>query len=78
MNEFFVFFGPIAPLAMVSGPPAYIFNRAGMLVDWSGDIGEDPRFAESWKDLPEEEITIEKADLILRNNLPNHPEVPRP
>lgn len=70
-NEYFIFFGPIAPLALVSGPPAYIFDKKGMMVDWSGDIGEDSRFAKVWKDLPEKEITIEQADSILRTTKSN-------
>ena len=31
-----------------SGPPGYVFDRSGKLVDWSTDIGDDPRFREKW------------------------------
>ena len=33
---------------MRSGPPAYVFDRGGRLVDWSRDVGDDPTFSEKW------------------------------
>jgi hypothetical protein len=32
-----------------SGPSAYVFDRSGRLVDWSPDIGDDPKFDEKWQ-----------------------------
>jgi hypothetical protein len=31
-----------------SGPAGYVFDRSGRLVDWSSDIGDDPRFRDKW------------------------------
>jgi hypothetical protein len=31
-----------------SGPSAYVFDRSGKLVDWSGDMGDDPQFYGKW------------------------------
>lgn len=31
-----------------SGPSGYVFDRSGRLVDWSSNIGDDPRFRDKW------------------------------
>jgi hypothetical protein len=31
-----------------SGPSGYVFDRSGRLLDWSSDIGDDPRFRNKW------------------------------
>lgn len=31
-------------LALPSGPPAYVFDESGALVDWCGDLGDSPSF----------------------------------
>ncbi len=31
-----------------SGPSGYVFDRSGRLLDWSLDIGDDPRFRDKW------------------------------
>ena len=33
---------------LASGPSGYVFDRAGRLVDWSSDVGDDPRFRDRW------------------------------
>jgi hypothetical protein len=33
---------------LASGPPAYVFDPAGRLVDWSRDIGDDAAFNGRW------------------------------
>jgi hypothetical protein len=35
-------------LSLPSGPPAYIFNENGVLVDWSRDVGDNPSFGNRW------------------------------
>jgi hypothetical protein len=41
--------GPPQPLmALPSGPPAYVFDEAGALVDWTSDVGDDSTFSERW------------------------------
>lgn len=44
--------------ALPSGPPIYIFDRAGTLVDWTPDSGEDPDFGRAWSSDAEVEIGI--------------------
>jgi hypothetical protein len=41
-------YGPSAGL-LASGPSAYVFDDTGQLVDWSADIGDNPRFELRWK-----------------------------
>ena len=44
-----VAYGPkSSPLLLSSGPSAYVFDRAGRLVDWSPDIGDDSAFDGTW------------------------------
>jgi hypothetical protein len=38
-------------LALPSGPPAYIFDSSGDLVDWTPDLGDDPKFHSKWSGL---------------------------
>jgi hypothetical protein len=48
-SEFIEFHGPLQPkAALPSGPPAYVFDETGSLVDWTSDLGDDPRFRERW------------------------------
>jgi hypothetical protein len=42
-------YGPMSSwLLLSSGPSACVFDDTGRLVDWSSDIGDDPRFDEKW------------------------------
>jgi hypothetical protein len=34
-----------------SGPPVYLFDASGNLVDWSADEGDDPEFHRRWPNL---------------------------
>ena len=41
--------GPWPPFYLIpSGPPVYIFDEAGVLVDWTSDVGDDPDFSRTW------------------------------
>ena len=40
--------GPVKAIFLPSGPPVYVFDSAGLLVDWSRDSGDDPEFREKW------------------------------
>jgi hypothetical protein len=42
---------PNEGLSLPSGPPAYIFNKSGNLVDWTGDLGEASDFLRKWGNL---------------------------
>jgi len=42
-------YGPSSWLLLSSGPSAYVFDDTGRLVDWSSDVGDDPRFVERWR-----------------------------
>ena len=37
-----------ALLTLPSGPPVYVFDTSGKLLDWTADSGDDPRFVERW------------------------------
>lgn len=41
----------LLPLNPPSGPPAYIFDEPGALVDWCRDLGDNPSFARKWGNL---------------------------
>ena len=42
-------YGPMSSwLLFSSGPSACVFDDKGRLVDWSSDIGDDPRFDQRW------------------------------
>jgi hypothetical protein len=50
-----------------SGPPVYIFDDTGMLVDWSGDIGDDSNFVRRWPGLSTATtITVEEAKQLVK------------
>jgi hypothetical protein len=34
--------------ALPSGSSGYVFDKNGQLVDWTSDVGDDPRFARKW------------------------------
>lgn len=38
-----------APLAFPKGPPHYVFDSRGYLVDWTPEIDLDPEFASQWR-----------------------------
>lgn len=35
-------------LVPASGPPAFVFDPRGALVDWTADSGDDPGFLDQW------------------------------
>ena len=35
-------------LSVPSGPPLYVFDENGVLVDWCRDSGDQPSFAKKW------------------------------
>jgi len=55
-------------LALPSGPPAYIFDESGRLVDWTGDLGDAQSFVSKWG-RPEAgtRITAERARHMVGN-----------
>jgi len=59
--------GPIhAPLTFPSGPPAYIFDSQGRLIDWTSDSGDDPSFQDRWSKVVLTEISLADLDSKLR------------
>jgi len=40
--------GPMLMWAWPEGPPAYVFDAAGGLLDFTPDMGDDPAFLERW------------------------------
>lgn len=48
-TPYVIAYGPTSSWLMLSsGPSAYVFDDMGRLVDWSPDIGDDPRFDARW------------------------------
>jgi hypothetical protein len=70
-TTFYLTYGPVrAPLALVSGPPVYVFDGSGKLLDYAQDSGEDATFARAWPsprggDWQMEEMSIEQLDGVL-------------
>lgn len=53
--------------ALPSGPPAYVFDSKGKLIDWSGDTGDDPGFREKWSGAFEASSVEELKQLCMVN-----------
>ena len=65
---------PTVGLSLPSGPPAYIFNERGALVDWTGDLGEAVKFHENWTNLSgAKEISIAEAKTFVTHGQPDPP-----
>ena len=47
-------------LLLPSGPPAYIFDERHILVDWCGDIGDNPGFIKKWGGFKHDKQTHQK------------------
>jgi hypothetical protein len=65
-NQQYVFIiGRMTPLWLItisSGPPCYVFDARGGLIDWTADMGDDSRFVKRWPhSLKREEISVEHA-----------------
>jgi hypothetical protein len=68
LGEVGVFF-----LSVPSGPPAYIFDETGLLVDWTGDRGDDAAYKSKWGSLGNGMfISIEDAKQIILLNRPEY------
>lgn len=69
-TNYYAAIGPVrAPLALVSGPPVYVFDRSGTMVDWTLDNGEDPRFQKAWSAFSEKRISIAELDELMKQNV---------
>lgn len=51
-------------LYLPSGPPAYIFDKNGNLIDYSLDTGDDPDFLSKWHVDQGKYITLEELDRL--------------
>ena len=51
---------PIISWTFPSGPPCYMFDSKGNLVDWTMDIGDDGRYQRKWGQVNRDGTTIEK------------------
>jgi hypothetical protein len=48
-QEYLLWTGKVpAGWRLASGPPAYVFDKTGQLIDWTVDNGEAPTFYEKW------------------------------
>ncbi len=55
-------------MALPSGPPAYVFDATGRLVDWSADTGEDPRYLTAWPPDQMHQIDLGELKRIVRRD----------
>jgi hypothetical protein len=47
-SSYTIWSGPVKTIFLPSGPPTYVFDSAGLLLDWSRDVGDEPAFREKW------------------------------
>jgi len=59
-EEFLLAVGPKPKTPFAKGPPMYVFDREGRMIDWTADSGEDADFTKQWIDLTMQE-EIEQA-----------------
>jgi hypothetical protein len=58
---------PSWPVVPPSGPPQYVFDQHGHIVDWSRDVGDDDLYAERWsRAVSRTPVTVEDAIRALR------------
>lgn len=68
-TTYVVVIGRLTRIYLASGPPVYVFDRSGRLVDWTYDIGDDPRFSEQWGNpWPSEPISRQQAEAFFTND----------
>jgi hypothetical protein len=54
--------GPMPPgYVLASGPPVYIFDARGRLVEWIQDGGDQSAAMRTWQALPSQEVTLDQA-----------------
>ena len=46
---------------LASGPPVYVFDSKGHLVEWISDSGDQPSRMDKWRILPSREIPLDRA-----------------
>lgn len=57
----------MSPLSVPSGPPAYVFDETGALVDWTGDRGDDSAFMRKWGSLSNATfISVDEAKRVVK------------
>ena len=67
-EEFLVAFGGDPGFTLHSGPPAYMFDQRGRLVDWSLDIGDDSEFNSRWSLRSGRTLSLSGADEWLHRS----------
>ena len=55
-------------LSLPSGPPVYVFDESGTLVDWAADLGEASAFNNKWASFSNAiPTTIEEAKALINH-----------
>lgn len=58
----------VSPLSVASGPPAYIFDENGQMIDWAADRGENSSFVRKWGTLSNATYITPEEAIALSNN----------
>lgn len=66
-GTYYVAYGSMAGswLAVPSGPPAYVFDGSGMLVDYSSAIGDDSMFHKKWPAASQQNMSSDEVEALI-------------
>jgi hypothetical protein len=69
-DAYFEVVGEMSRSLLASGPPIYIFDGSGALVDWSGNSGDDTSFVFKWASSSNAaSISSEEVKQLLKTNM---------
>ena len=68
-TQYYAAIGPVKPpLVRASGPPMYIFDDSGRMIDWTLDRYDDSRFQQRWERAEAQKISIAQLDATLHGH----------
>ena len=66
-SVFYMAEGNLPPgYVLASGPPVYVFDSKGRLVEWIKDGGDQPSSMRKWGTLPSQEVSLEHVLLNVK------------
>ena len=67
--QYYAAVGPIKPpLVRASGPPMYVFDDSGRMIDWTIDRNDDPRFQKRWERAEAKDVPVAQLDAALQTH----------